>query len=168
MDILYHALTGVTISKGMGSEYAIPAAVSAMLPDLAGIWPFYYYKIIEAAKHPNNNFARTAFILLTSNKFANVSDTTAYRFTHSLLSAGIFALLSYLLMKDAWIVMTAGFISHLIIDIPTHSGPFATRLLYPFSDIHFRGGTNWAKNAGRFIFFWIVLGLVSLWIWRTS
>jgi|GEM_PF-4885017 len=47
MDILYHALTGIAISKSMGGSDPALAAVAAILPDIVGATPFYYYKLIS-------------------------------------------------------------------------------------------------------------------------
>ena len=50
MDVLYHSLVGIAISKGVGSAAYVPAAFSSVLPDIVGTIPFYYFKFQSILK----------------------------------------------------------------------------------------------------------------------
>jgi hypothetical protein len=52
--------------------------------------------------------------------------------------------------------LTVCYLSHILIDIPTHQDEFATRILYPLSDFHIQGRT-WVKDRKHFSMFWIGL-----------
>lgn len=157
MDVLYHALTGIAISKSMGGTDPTLAAVAAMLPDIAGTIPFYYYKFREAAKSPPVAFAPSLFTLLTSNKFANATDAASYRITHSLFTALGITILAYFIFPNSWLILSLSYVSHILIDIPTHDGDFATRMFYPW-DTHFTLGKNWSKSWRLSLAFWLYLG----------
>lgn len=166
MDILYHAASGIAIAKNMHSPDFAGAAFSAMLPDITGIIPFYAIKFIEAKPSPKTTFIKKYTHLLLSNKFANTFDSTVYRATHSLYAVVVFSIAMYIFFREQWIIYSVSYLSHILIDIPTHEGDFATRILYPTSDMHFRG-SNWSTNPKRFLAFWLALLLVMLLLWQT-
>jgi len=165
MDVLHHALTGVAIAKSMDASHPYTSAIAAMLPDLIGIIPFYAIKFREAVETPNGSFVKTYAKLLMSNKFAGKFDAAAYRLTHSLYGAVFFSLCAFIFFRDQWGVLSLCYLSHLLVDIPTHEGDFATRIVYPSADIHFQG-SNWSTHPKRFLFFWIVLGIVIFLLWQ--
>ncbi len=150
----------------MDSPYPFGAAVAAMLPDVIGIIPFYTIKFMEATRAPRDTFIKTYSRLLLSNTFANTIDTTAYRATHSLYVAAVFTLGMFVFLKDQWLVLSLSYLSHILIDIPTHEGDFATRIFFPSSDFHVQG-VNWSTHPKRFFFFWVALGLIIFWLWQT-
>ena len=76
-----------------------------------------------------------------------------YQITHSLLFAMLVSLATYLLFPPAWLVVALAYFSHILIDIPTHEGDFATRIFYPITDFHFKR-KNWATHPGLFFAFW--------------
>lgn len=161
MDILYHALTGVAISKSMGGTDPTLAAVAAMLPDIVGTTPFYYFKFRKALQSPQVALSPSFFALLTSNKFFNSIDAATYRTTHSLFTALGMIILAFVYFPDSWLILSLSYISHILIDIPTHDGDFATRMLYPW-DTHFRFGKNWSKSWRLSLAFWLLLGAYYL------
>lgn len=145
------------ISKAVGSPYPATGALFAMLPDLLGIWPFYTYKAIEAAKRPKKHFVQNFIRLAANNTFSHRLDAIVYRIPHSFLFAGILSLTLYFLVPEYWVVLTLCYVSHIIIDIPTHQGDFATQYFYPLSHA-FYPGKNWAYHPFLALLFWIVLG----------
>lgn len=165
MDILYHAASGIAIAKSMHAPEFGGAALSAMLPDILGIIPFYAIKFMEASPAPKTTFIKKYTRLLLSNKFANTFDAAVYRTTHSLYAAGAFAIIMYIFFREQWVLYSASYLSHILIDIPTHQGDFATRIFYPSSDFHFRG-SNWSTHPKRFLSFWLTLVLIMLLLWQ--
>lgn len=166
MDILYHAVSGIAIAKSMDASYPYGAAVAAMLPDLAGIIPYFAIKFIEASKNPAGGIIKTYMDLIQTNRFVNGIDAAAYRATHSLYTAAAFAILTYLFFREQWLLLSVSYLSHILIDIPTHDGDFATRILFPTSDVHIQGA-NWATHPKLFLFFWAAMGVVVFFLWQT-
>lgn len=166
MDILYHAVSGIAIAKSMDASSPYGAAVFAMLPDLAGIIPYFSIKFIEAAKNPDGGVIKTFMHLVQNNRFVTRIDTTAYRATHSLFTAAAIAVLTYAFFRDQWVLLSVSYLSHILIDIPTHDEDFATRIFFPVSDFHMQGA-NWTTHPKLFLFFWAVLGIIVFFLWRT-
>lgn len=157
MDVFYHALTGIAISKSMGGADPALAAAAAVLPDIVGTIPFYYYKIQQARQSPQATFVPSLFALLTSSKFANATDAASYHITHSLFTALGLTILAYFIFPNSWHILSLCYISHILIDIPTHDGEFATRMFYPWNT-RFQYGKNWAKSWRMSLAFWLYLG----------
>ncbi len=166
MDILYHAVSGIAIAKSMDASSPYGAAVFAMLPDLAGIIPYFAIKFIAASKNPTGGIIRTYTGIIQTNRFVNRIDAAAYRATHSLYTVGIVAALTYVFFRDQWLVFSVCYLSHILIDIPTHDEDFATRIFFPTSDFHLQGA-NWVTHPKLFLFFWAVLGIIVFFLWRT-
>ena len=163
MDVLYHGLVGVAIAKGLDASSYLPVTVSALLPDLIGIIPFYYFKLSHALKKPEGKRIKTLYLELMSNTFTNAFDAAVYRTTHSLVTACLYSLILYTWFREIWLPGTLGYLSHILIDIPTHDGEFATRVLYPYSRVTF-SGSNWGKSPVLFILFWAILGAGYLYV----
>lgn len=70
---------------------------------------------------------------------------TIYRWAHSLLPISLVTLVVYLTAPAYW-VLVIPYYFHIFLDIFTHSGKWATRLLYPLSDFHFEGMDWWRRN----------------------
>jgi membrane-bound metal-dependent hydrolase YbcI (DUF457 family) len=149
MDVIYHALVGAAIAKSTGSPYILSSAIFAVLPDLVGAVPFVYYKLTARPGTLLQNVKESVY----SNTFTNSVDRIMYSLTHSLVFALLVSLLSYLFFPAAWVTLSLSYVSHIIIDIPTHEGDFATRIFYPYSDFHFES-KNWATNPRLFFTFW--------------
>ncbi len=161
MDVLYHAATGVVISKATGSPHLLPAAISAVLPDLIGALPFYFYKLQRISQEPKEKRWKSLYPWLMTNAFDNDLDATVYRATHSLFAAAIFAAATNIVFPDMWGTLALSYLSHIIIDIPTHEGDFATKIFYPVSHAHLLG-SNWAANRKLFFRYWAILGVTAL------
>lgn len=161
MDVLYHGVIGFTIAKSFGGGYEIPAIISAIIPDIVGTAPFFFFKLQRASKKSLKIFTQDAFRLLTSNTFSNTIDCTVYQITHSFITAFLITIISYVLFRPAWIIISLNYISHILIDIPTHDGEFSTYFLYPLSTYH-KENKNWAKSPKIFLTWWGGLILLLL------
>ncbi len=164
MDVLYHGVTGFAVAKIMGSPDILPAAAAAIAPDILGIIPFYYFKVKHAPKTSPYAFIRALWKTTNANVFDNNIDRGTYLFFHSFAILPFVALTSYLLYPASWPILTLAYSTHILIDIPTHDGDFATQFLYPFSPIHYEG-KNWAKHPTEFLVFWAAL-IALLFIFR--
>jgi len=159
MDVLYHGVVGFTVAKVMGSPDVLPAAAAAMVPDVIGSIPFFYFKLLKAPKKNVRLFLRSFWQSANSNMFDNKIDRGTYQFFHSFIALPVVAIVSFLLYPASWLVLTIAYTAHILIDIPIHDGGFATQFLYPFSTIHYEG-KNWTKHPAQFLFFWAALIII--------
>jgi membrane-bound metal-dependent hydrolase YbcI (DUF457 family) len=156
MDVLYHGVVGFTVAKVIGSPDVLPAAVAAMVPDIIGSIPFLYFKLLKAPKKSFFACIRSFWRTANSNTFDNKIDRGIYQFFHSFTALPVVALVSFLLYPASWLVLTVAYAAHILIDIPTHDGDFATQFLYPISAVRYEG-KNWAKHQKEFLLFWAAL-----------
>jgi len=66
----------------------------------------------------------------------------AYKLTHSLLICAVCSLL-LIAYTPYGVAVLAGWLSHIILDIPTHGKQWAPMPLYPFSNFAFRYFNEW-------------------------
>jgi membrane-bound metal-dependent hydrolase YbcI (DUF457 family) len=156
MDIIYHAVVGAVVSKAFTGTYSPIISLYAVLPDLIGTFPYYYFKIIKSPKKTFRGFIQFFFKSIQSNKFDQKIDMIMYRSLHSAFAVLCFALIMYMVSSHLWYVYTIGYFSHILIDILTHEGDFATRFFFPISNYHINA-INWPKNVRVYIGFWILL-----------
>ena len=156
MDIMYHAVTGVVIAKSFGSHYELPAAMMAMLPDIIGTIPYYYHKLTSTKRVTWRAFFIDVYHACTSNTFTKNIDKHVYYATHSLITTAVLTVFLYVFLPGTWFIFSLSYLSHILIDIPTHDGELATRFLYPLSDLHYQAN-NWTRHYKSFFSFWIVL-----------
>lgn len=160
MDAFYHGLTGLLISKSLTGDYLASALVFATLPDLLGTSPFQYFKLKNSSKKSLKIFIDDFIKHTKRNRFFTKIDRASYRTTHGLFSLFFVVILSYVLFKNIWQVLTLCYLSHLFIDALTHEGEFAFRPFWPFSNFNLKG-KSWA-NYYIFLSFWIVLIIAFL------
>jgi membrane-bound metal-dependent hydrolase YbcI (DUF457 family) len=158
MDILYHAIIGLVISKAATHAYRFDSMIFAMLPDLVGATPLQIVKLVRADATNPRNFLKDFIADSKRNDFFGRLDKICYRTTHSLLALVIVGIVTFLFTHNG-ALLTFSYFSHLLIDIFTHEGPFALRPLYPFSDWHVEG-FRWTTNKKVFVGFWIGLIVV--------
>lgn len=159
MDILYHAIVGAGISKAMTGSYSYGAVISSVLPDLIGTIPYFYLKVRKAEKRSLVGFFRSFLTSVHTNTFDRDLDRIMYRVTHSLFSAGLYAGVMYLCTPGIWLVPSLSYLSHILIDIPTHEGDFATRIFYPVSGFYIEA-RSWSQSYRSFVGFWTILILI--------
>jgi membrane-bound metal-dependent hydrolase YbcI (DUF457 family) len=163
MDILYHGIMGYAIGNTLGGQYKEAGALAAILPDLIGTMPFFFYKMQEASKMSPDKIVLGFIKTASSNKFSNSVDRAWYYLMHSFTTTVLASFIAYIFWHPAWVVVTLAYLSHIIIDIPTHEGDFATRFLYPFSNVH-KEYKNWVRNPKLFFAFWGALILIILFL----
>jgi len=172
MDILAHALYGVTFFSRTGlaggrrkpmaprspftCDWTLWAAAGfGALPDMASIGLSFAYMLIRGET--------ISFHALPSFVF------TLYHSTHSLVIAGLFLFLLWVIARPLTIPALAWPL-HIVMDSFMHSdGRWQTLMLYPFSDWH-NHGINWWQTPDLILLYWGVLPLlwlgIFLWRWR--
>ncbi len=149
MDSASHAVWGSTLVRS--PSLVGWAALAGLLPDLVPA----VYGIVRY---------RWAFFRdMTNQSFADHPEHTyviLYRWCHSLLPISLITgvLLAF---APAWTVVAIPYYVHLLLDIPTHQGIWATRLFYPLSDAHIEG-RDWWRHPWVSVGNWSVLVVVNL------
>ncbi len=124
MDVFAHALWGyVVFRKRALTKLAVLATV---MPDLFS-FGIYLLVLLFTGYFP---FGRPEIDAIPGYI------TFMYNVTHSLFIAGVFGVFVYLKYKK-YLILIAGWVMHIIIDIFSHSEDFfPTHFLYPLSDFH--------------------------------
>ncbi len=155
MDVLFHGVTGLIISKGTVGNYLLSASFFSVLPDLLGTTTFEYFKFKNSSKDSVKAFINDWKASEKKNKFFTKWDKFAYRTTHTLFFLPLIALFAFMFFKDVWLILLICYLFHLLVDALTHEGEFAFRPFWPFSDWNLQG-RSWT-NSRVFLTFWIVL-----------
>ncbi len=159
MDVAFHGLTGLVISRGLTEEYLLSGLAFSVLPDILGTTAFQFFKVKNASKDSLESFIKDFWKYTKQNNFFSRWDKLTYRTTHTLFSLPFIALFANVLLKDIWWVLVICYLSHFLIDILTHEGEFAFRPFWPFSDWNIKG-KNWAVSQKLFLGFWgLLLGI---------
>ncbi len=139
----------------------LTASIFSMLPDLLGTSAFQYFKLKNASKSSVKAFVSDFVAFTKRNKFFSKWDKLTYRTTHTLLSLPFTAFTAFVFFRDIWWILTICYLSHLLVDLPTHEGEFAFRPLWPLSNRSLTG-KSWATNFNLFFAFWAILIAVFL------
>lgn len=161
MDVFYHSLTGVAIAARLHAASPLPAVLSSLIPDIVGILPFYWFKASSIWNDPKKRTVSHLYSALMSNTFTNAIDATVYRFTHSLITAGLYSLILFTWFREIALPASLAYASHILIDVPTHNGDFATQIFYPYSHVSLKGA-DWVRSPQVFFLLWALLGTAYL------
>ena len=124
MDNLTHFLFGYILFGGKVNTILI--LLFTNLPDIIIAPSRIYYTIIKDKKRTFGEF---------NFWIPNKHYLKLYRSTHSLIFCLLLGFILSLFTKQ-YLVLTACIASHIILDVFSHSGKWATRIFYPFSDLH--------------------------------
>lgn len=158
MESISHALWAMTVVREPSLWPA--AALVANLPDFLGATPQWFFSMGEFKKA----YKRGGLLEIkkTFSALPKPPDSvlTVYRSTHNLFAWGGFTLL-LLLFLPSYSILSLAWLSHILVDIPTHDGEWGTRLFYPFSDFHFKG-INWPHSKIVIITNFVLLLVVNV------
>ena len=149
MDAVSHGAWGATLVRSR--SLVGWAVLTGLLPDLLpAIYGIYRYRL-------------AFFKDMTDQSFANHPEHTyviLYRWCHSLIPISILTGIT-LAFAPSWTVLAIPYYLHLLLDIPTHQGIWATRLFYPLSDAHI-DGRDWWRHSWVSIGNWAVIIGINL------
>ncbi|MFZ6035792.1 MAG: metal-dependent hydrolase [Patescibacteria group bacterium] len=150
MDIVSHAAWGSTIirSRGMIGWAALSGALPDVIPALIGFLRF------------GRKYASVLRGIESQEKFDDVY-MRVYYMTHSLIPVSLIAGIILVVAPAYWYLVIPYYL-HIFLDVCTHERVWATRLLYPFSDFHFRFGRNWWPRPWISIANWTILVIVNI------
>jgi len=149
MDSVSHAVWGATIIRK--APYLWWAAFFGILPDL--IWGVYWALVFRSQSF-KKGIENRLDVNIRSAHFK------VYYFVHSLIPISVVAVIIYLVSPSFTIVVIPYYI-HIIMDIFTHRGVWATRIFYPISDFHFEG-MDWWRNQWISVGNWIAIVVVNI------
>lgn len=164
MESISHVLWAETIIRR--PDLLLPIAVASNLPDFIGAMPSW----ISMGKTLARGLAKGGFSGV-KNAYNNLPEPTNgeiifYRSTHNLFAWGFFTVL-LAIFAPRYLILSIAYLSHILVDIPTHGGVFGTRIFYPLSDWHVES-VNWIKSgriiAGNFILLILVNVLLYFFI----
>jgi hypothetical protein len=164
MDLGTHLATGLVASTFVEEPLAKAACiVGSVTPDVAQL-PYYLYRIWKKDWHFWHHMKKEG-----PEAHHPEWERKIYYFLHSF----VFLLILYL-AASAFQSYTVwgffiGYTTHVLWDIPTHTGESANRPLYPFSECKIEGYQNWWRHAlmRKMIFLgWI--GLISMYFLMNS
>jgi membrane-bound metal-dependent hydrolase YbcI (DUF457 family) len=85
-----------------------------------------------------------------------------YRFFHSFIGLLIVTAVFNVFFPQYTLVFAICYASHIIVDMFSHSGFWATRILYPFSDFHLKFTKNHWHDSSTRKFMYIALLIINI------
>lgn len=161
MDILSHFLTGriIATTQRLTPKQNFIVSFFGFLPDLTQI--LLYPLLVWILPRPYYFPANEDWIGVTNK---HPWFTFAYEFPHSItfMLLIIVPLIWYFQLPKLCI---AAYFSHILLDIPTHTGEWATKILCPSQYYYIEGWTDaWAWSPSSFVLSWLFLGLILIFI----
>ena len=148
MDTLSHALYGGLVTRrfSKNKQTFVLSFIFGALPDL-----------MLATLSP----IRAVKIFFTPGSSLPEYYIYYYRILHSFFTA-LLIYLCFRLFNKKYTYLAIPYFFHILLDIPTHSGHFATQFLYPFSTFAIQGYTY-----TRHLWLWITnfFVLIALYLW---
>ncbi|MBU0597485.1 hypothetical protein KKF61_00635 [Patescibacteria group bacterium] len=149
MDVVSHAVWGATIIRK--STHVWWAAFFGALPDLlTGA-----YGLVRYGSKYSVELIEFSELHKPGGLYLKV-----YYFFHSFLPISIVAGIIAIFAPN-YTIVTLPYYLHIIMDIFTHRGVWATRIFYPISNFHFQGH-NWWKNKWISIVNWGAIVAINL------
>ncbi|MBW2977342.1 hypothetical protein KY331_00705 [Candidatus Woesearchaeota archaeon] len=163
MDVLFHMILGMIISKQIFQNYSLVIIIASILPDLIGTSCNEVLKITHSLKKSFKNFFTNYMKYTRQMSFFGKTDRFLYKFMHSFTSWLIFSSIIFIFFRNLFIIASLAYLLHIIIDISTHDKQFTLELFYPFSKFQIEG-RSWRQDWGIFLTYWAILILVILFL----
>jgi len=160
MDIAFHGLAGLALSKALTGEYLPSAALFSMLPDLGAV-PHFYHSVKNSSKISLKHFTGDYMGINYRGKFLSDFDRNIYWSTHSLFSLIPVSLIAFFIFGNIWWILSLSYLSHLIIDAFTHEHEASFHPLWPLSDWSI-SGKSYSSNKNVLFLSWFTLLVILL------
>lgn len=158
METLSHFLWAATIIR---EPRLFPlVAIASNLPDFLGASPYWKEIAGSIVRSVKKEGARGIISGIKNGPTPTESHIKNYRIFHSLLAWLFFSLILAIFFPSL-LVLSLAYLSHILVDIPTHSGTFATRIFYPLSDFHFEG-ISWVDSKKVLVINFVLLILINI------
>lgn len=140
MDIGTHVATGLVLSTFFDTpEQKTACMIGAVVVDISLI-PWYAYRFAQLHHWKLWRYER---------QFTGSAPPFCfqiYHFAHSPVLILLLGIYFFWTQSSVGFAFLVGHISHILWDIPSHTGEWAHRPLYPFSDFRIEGFANWWRD----------------------
>lgn len=167
MDNVAHSLWGLTFVRRLNLLF--PIILFSNFPDILSA-PFFLYFIIKD-KYPlikSEGIKNLFFPRYTPLHEWNPPREylEIYRFFHSIPGFIVITIVFNVFFPKYVTIFAICYLLHIIIDVFSHGGIWATRIFYPFSDFHLIWTKNhWhSKNIRRFNYFILLLINIEIFV----
>ncbi|MCF7830967.1 metal-dependent hydrolase [Candidatus Gracilibacteria bacterium] len=150
MDTGTHVVTGLVLSTLFENLWAkLACFIGAIWADWMLVSQFLGMSIKEiVSKYKNKGFKIPAKITMK-----------IYYFCHSLLVLTLVFVSAWFFRSEILFAFAIGHASHIVWDIPTHTGVWSYRPFYPFLDVKIKGYRDWWLHREMLVF------ILITWIW---
>jgi len=147
MDNTTHSLWGLTLTRRI--DILFPIILFSNMPDILSAPFFFYY-----AK--KDNYPLKKQVLFEWHPPQEYLDF--YRFFHSIIGLIIVTTVFSVFFPQYTLIFAICYTSHIIVDMFSHEGFWATRIFYPISDFHFKFTKNhWQHPFTRRLIYSILI-----------
>jgi membrane-bound metal-dependent hydrolase YbcI (DUF457 family) len=161
MDIFFHVVLGLFLSKNFLNEYNFIVVFFSLLPDLIGAMPFEINKIYRSLKFKGNKISRYLYFTKRTKVFHEYQKII-YKSSHNLFAWIFFTLFAWIFFKNIYMVLSVSYFLHLFFDSYTHEGDFSMQPLYP---LNFSiKGKSWTLNKKIMLINWTFLGIFLIYM----
>lgn len=133
MDVPFHLLAGMIMSKKLTGDYLPAVCLFGVLPDLLGGASFQYSKVRIVLAYPPRQYIKQWMRITRKGDYIRDFDRYSFRMTHSIFFLPFVSFAAFVFFRDIWWILTLSYIFHLIIDLVTHGGKRAHQPFYPVS-----------------------------------
>lgn len=151
MDNITHALWGLTLTRKI--NLILPISIFSNMPDILSA-PFFFYYLLKD-KYPLKK--------QVLHEWRPPSEYLEfYHFFHSILGLIIVTSVFSVFFPQYALIFAICYLSHIIIDMLSHSEYWATRIFYPFSDFHLTFTKNHWHHKGTKRLIYLALIIVNI------
>ncbi|MBU5688086.1 MAG: hypothetical protein KQA41_02945 [Candidatus Aenigmarchaeota archaeon] len=159
MDLIFHVILGLFLSKIFIGHYSLLVVIFSILPDIIGALPYEINKFYLTLKYKGNKIKKYISYTKRTKVFHNYQKII-YKSTHNLFALLLFLFVAKIFFPDIYIVLFLAYFLHLFFDSYTHEGDFAMQPFYPFKLTV--KGRSWALNKKIVLLNWslLIIGIV--------
>jgi membrane-bound metal-dependent hydrolase YbcI (DUF457 family) len=161
MDIIFHIVLGILLSKNFLNGYNFIVVIFSLLPDLIGALPYEMEKFYRSMKFKGNKIKKYLSFTKRTKTFSEYQKII-YKSTHNLFAWLFFTLIARILWEDIYIVLSISYFLHLFFDSYTHEGDFAMQPFYPLK--FFIKGKSWTLSKRVMLINWTFLILFLIYL----
>jgi hypothetical protein len=157
MDPVFHAVSGFVLAKALPGDHVVAGIIATNMPDLLSFPYIFGVHVRKARKDTFTHFIKDLKRFDDSELLSFPFVLPVYQFAHSIFAWMGVSLVAMVLVPSFWPLLSLGHALHVLVDIPTHDGEFATRVFYPVSDWHISWGKRWTNDIIIFLGMWLFL-----------
>jgi len=158
MDNSTHTLWGLTFVRRLSLFF--PVVLFSNLPDILSL-PFYIFYLIKD-KFPVKGVTPKEIKQSLHEWVPPIEYMEFYRFFHSIIGLIIMTAVFNVFFPSFTTVFALCYALHIAVDMLTHGGYWATRILYPFSDFHLTWTKSYWHDKNTIRFNYVLLVIINI------